>query len=158
YRFSASGLPPGFTLSSAGILRGPTTRQGTYTIAVQAVDANGASATASLSLNVKAPLPLAVPAATLAPGTVSIRYSQALNATGGGPPYSWTLSAGTLPAGLSLSPTGVLSGTPTASGTFTFPATATDSIGGSATGQISVTIAPPPLIITAPSPLPSGIV
>jgi alpha-galactosidase len=59
-------------------------------------------------------------ASPIANGTVGSAYSQTLTASGGNEPYTWSLGAGTLPAGLSLGSAGLLSGTPTASGTFTF--------------------------------------
>ncbi|WP_425526275.1 putative Ig domain-containing protein [Xanthomonas hortorum] len=64
---------------------------------------------------------------TLPAATAGSAYSQSLTASGGTAPYSFAVTAGALPAGLTLSAAGVLSGTPTASGTFNFTATATDS-------------------------------
>jgi uncharacterized protein (TIGR03437 family) len=156
YQFSATGLPPGLSVSGGGAISGIPTRQGKYAIAIQVTDANGVSGTASVNLNVAAPLPLVVPAVTLTSGAVSTRYSQAIAATGGAPPYTWSVASGALPDGLSLSTFGVVSGLPSARGAFVFSATATDSTGGSATGQISITIAPPALVISSASPLPSG--
>ena len=54
-------------------------------------------------------------------------FNQSLTGTGGTPPYIWTLSAGTLPAGITLGSDGVLSGTPTATGTFIFTVEITDA-------------------------------
>src|SRR5262245_31559212 len=62
-------------------------------------------------------------------GVVGSSYSQTLSATGGTPPYSWSLASGSLPSGLSLSSSGTISGTPTQSGTFNFTVQARDSIG-----------------------------
>ncbi len=64
-------------------------------------------------------LPLAITTTSMSSGTVGITYSQALTATGGVPPYKWVIIAGSLPAGLSLSLDGVISGTPTVAGSFT---------------------------------------
>lgn len=71
---------------------------------------------------------------TLTPTTLSnvafgAAYRQSLTATGGAPPYSFAITSGNLPAGLSLSGSGSLSGTPWAAGTCTFTVTATDSKG-----------------------------
>lgn len=60
-------------------------------------------------------------------GTVGIAYSETLNAAGGTSPYSFSLASGSLPPGLSLSSSGVISGTPTSAGTYTFSVTVTDS-------------------------------
>ena len=65
--------------------------------------------------------PLVVTPSTLPGGTSGVAYRVALTATGGlGGPYTFALSSGALPAGLTLSPAGVISGTPTAVGSFTF--------------------------------------
>lgn len=81
---------------------------------------------------------------TLAGGTVGTGYSQTLSATGGTSPYTWTVSAGSLPAGLGLSSGGVISGTPTAAGTSTFTVRAADSATAAATRTYSITVVAPP--------------
>lgn len=74
------------------------------------------------------PPPLTVTPTTLPSGTVGTPYSQTLAATGGTPPYTWSLAQGSsLPTGLSLSSSGIISGTPTTAGTSTFAVSATDS-------------------------------
>lgn len=72
--------------------------------------------------------------ASLPSATAGSAYSQNLSASGGTAPYTFTVTAGALPAGLTLSPAGVLSGTPTATGSFNFTASATDS-GNPTTGS-----------------------
>jgi arabinan endo-1,5-alpha-L-arabinosidase len=89
-----------------------------------------------------APTPLTVTTVTLAGGTVTVSYSAALAATGGaGTGYAWTVSAGVLPGGLTLAGSGMLSGTPTAAGSFNFSAEVTDSSGASATASLLLVIA-----------------
>ena len=66
-----------------------------------------------------------------------------LSATGGVGLFTWSVTQGALPTGMSLSTTGVVSGTPTQSGVFSFTVTATDEQGHSATAALSVTINPP---------------
>ncbi len=77
-------------------------------------------------------------------GTVGSPYpSTTLSATGGTIPYSWAIQAGTLPAALTLNAgTGVISGTPTAAGTYPFTVRATDSLASTALQQLSITINP----------------
>jgi hypothetical protein len=92
---------------------------------------------------------------TLPAGTVNQDYSQTLTATGGTTPYTWSVSVGTPPAGLSLSPLGVLSGRPTAAGTSTFTVRVTDNLQQARTQVYTLTINPPVLAITTAS-LPNG--
>jgi hypothetical protein len=80
--------------------------------------------------------------ATLPNGTVGTAYSQTLSATGGTGAKTFAVTTGTLPAGLTLSTAGVLSGTPTSIATQTFTVTATDTLG--CTGALSYTITPNP--------------
>lgn len=86
--------------------------------------------------------PLFVTTSTLPAGTVGVAYAtQQLTATGGTNSYTWTLASGTLPAGLTLSSAGAISGTPTASGVSAFVASATDANGQSIHGNLSITVA-----------------
>ena len=84
---------------------------------------------------------------TLADGQVSTSYDQTLSASGGTPPYSWTIINGSPPAGLTLSSDGELSGTPISAGTSQFTAQVTDSNGKTAIGTFSLTVNP---VVTAP--------
>ena len=78
---------------------------------------------------------------TLSAATVAAAYNQTITASGGISPYTYAVTAGALPAGMSLSSAGVLSGTPTAGGSFTFTITATDSTGGTpVTGSQAYTL------------------
>jgi hypothetical protein len=88
----------------------------------------------NLAITTTSPLPA---------GTVSTAYSEQFEASGGTAPYSWAVASGsTLPAGLTLSSTGLLSGTPTTAATSTFSITVTDSESppASVTGSFSLTI------------------
>jgi arabinan endo-1,5-alpha-L-arabinosidase len=87
-------------------------------------------------------VPLAITTTSLTGGTVTEAYTATLAATGGtGSGYAWSVSAGTLPGGMTLAGTGILSGTPIAAGTFTFTAAVTDSSQASATASLSLVIA-----------------
>jgi large repetitive protein len=130
YTFSlASGtLPAGITLSAAGTLSGTPTAAGTSNFAVQVTNtltvANVTlpplTAAQSYTVVVYPSLAITPPAANS--GAVGVAYSGAFTATGGGgsSTYTWSLATGTLPPGLTFSAAGMLSGTPTASGTFSF--------------------------------------
>jgi hypothetical protein len=71
--------------------------------------------TASATLSLVVAPELEVTTTSLPEAEVGVAYSATLTATGGLPPYTWTATG--LPAGLSCSPAGVISGTPTAAGT-----------------------------------------
>ena len=96
------------------------------------------------SITVQIP-PLLITPQSLPAGTVNIPYSATFTATGGTPPYSWSISSGSLPAGIALnSGTGVISGTSALAGTYNFTIRVVDS--GSpaqaATQAQSIVIAP----------------
>jgi hypothetical protein len=64
---------------------------------------------------------------SLAPARVGSTYNQTLTASGGVPPYTWSVSTGALPEGISLNTFGTLNGTPTKIGSFSFVVEVTDS-------------------------------
>jgi hypothetical protein len=66
--------------------------------------------------NTPPPNPLSVTTTSLPSGQTTVAYSATLSATGGTPPYSWSVKTGTLPAGLSLSTGGVMAGKPNTAG------------------------------------------
>ena len=84
--------------------------------------------------------PLVVTTATLPGGTVGTAYSQALAGSGGAGTYTWT-ETGALPAGVTLSTAGTLSGTPTAAGAFPFTVTMTDVNAQTKTASLTLTVA-----------------
>ena len=97
---------------------------------------------------------LKVGTASLPNASQSVAYSQALTASGGTSPYSWSVSSGTLPTGLSLSSSGTLSGTPTVAGAFPFTVAVKDAASASASASLSinvVTAAAPAVSISSPS-------
>ncbi len=149
-------LPAGLTLSSSGILSGTPTTAGSSAFTVTATDAQGCTGTRSYSLIIDCPT-ITVSPSTLPNGTVDDVYSQTLTASGGTGPYSFAVTSGTLPAELTLSSSGVLSGTPTTVGTSTFTVTATDAQGCTGTSIYSLTINCPTITVN-PSTLPDGTV
>src|SRR5258708_6781824 len=87
------------------------------------------------------PSPLAVATTRLPNGTVGQAYSTQMNATGGTSPYTWSASSGSLPAGLSLSSAGVISGTPTTAESSTFTATVRDASSQTASSSFTLAVA-----------------
>ncbi|HEX3746262.1 MAG TPA: putative Ig domain-containing protein [Bryobacteraceae bacterium] len=140
-------LPTGIQLAaSTGILAGTPSQAGSYPITVQVADSTGATAQKNFTLTVSAP-PLTIVTAALPGGALGTAYSQTILTAGGTGALTWSISSGTLPGGLTLgATTGIVSGTPSASGTFSFAVKAIDSLGVTAQQFLSVTIAPPPAL------------
>lgn len=151
YTFTATGLPPGLTLSSSGVLSGTPTTSGTYHVTFTAADKNNYTGSSS-SYTVTIAPPLAWSNTTLPAGTVGVTYNSAITASGGATPYTYTLTSGALPAGLTLNTsTGAITGTPTAGGTFTPSVNVTDANGATLTTSITLTIDAPTLSVTPAS-------
>ena len=155
-------LPAGIGLNAAtGGLSGTPTAAGTSSFTIQVRDSSSTAQTATKALSVTisaaSPAPLSITTTSLAGGQVGTAYSAALSASGGTTPYTWSVSTGTLPAGVGLNAaTGGLSGTPTTVGTSSFTIQVRDSSSTvqTATKALSVTIAaagPAPLSITTSS-------
>lgn len=145
WSITSGSLPSGVTLNaSTGVLSGTPASATTASFTVTATNAVGSNARA-LSITIGA-APGAAPVVTtttLIGGVVGSAYTQTLVATGT-TPITWTVTAGALPFGMSLAAlTGVISGTPTVSGSYTFTVTATNGSGSNARA-LSVVIAAAP--------------
>jgi MBG domain/Bacterial Ig-like domain (group 3)/Putative Ig domain len=129
YAISGGALPAGMSLSTTGLLTGTPTAGGVFTITVLATDADSVTGAQTYSLTILPPTVTIAPS-TVAAASVGTPYTQTFTAAGGTGPYTYALP-GTLPSGLSFSPAGILSGTPSAAGgPYTFTVTATDSSTG----------------------------
>ena len=164
YQYSVIGgsLPPGLTLASSGTVSGTPTNAGGWSFWVNLSDQNPPSASWCVPSNAQreftitingagspgpgpGPAPTPTPALSITtsglPGaTVGESYSTTLSASGGSGTKTWTVAAGSLPAGLSLSSNGVLSGTPTAPGKASFAAKVSAG-GASAQREFSLGVA-----------------
>ena len=132
-------LPPTLSLNpTTGMISGtPTALAGPYPFTVQVQDTSGQQDTHTLSVRVTPD----ITTTTLPAGTVNQAYNQPMAATGGTAPLTWSISAGTLPAGLNLdATTGVISGTPTATGTSPFTVQVHDVSGNPDTQDLSIVI------------------
>lgn len=118
----ASGsLPAGLSLNSAGVIYGMPTTGGTSNFTIKVTDSAGVALNAQQPLGITVAGILTIPPANLPTGVVGAAYSTTLTATGGVPPLSWSIYSGSLPTGLVLQQnTGVISGTPAESGTYSF--------------------------------------
>ncbi|MEV4825762.1 fibronectin type III domain-containing protein [Micromonospora sp. NPDC049274] len=115
----------------------------TYTFRVAASNAAGTGGQSAPSASVTVNPPPTLTFAPPPPGKAYVPYQYQLTEAGGTSPFSWSVSAGSLPAGLTLDPvSGLLSGTPTASGTFSFTVRVTDSYDESATQPVDLVISP----------------
>jgi large repetitive protein len=138
-------LPPGLSLNSlTGEVSGTSTTVGTYNFIVQATDANSQTDTQALTIVVNsAPI---ITTTSLPNATVSGPYSQTLVSAGGTVPLTWNVISGSLPAGMTLSSSGVLLGTPTTAGTSSFTVRVTDTNSVSASQALSLIVNPAPTI------------
>jgi gliding motility-associated-like protein len=161
---SAGTVPTSLSLNTtSGALTGIPTSSGTFNFTIRATDASGNggpfSGTRAYTVTV-APPTIVIAPATVPNGTVAIAYNQTITASGGIAPYSYAITSGALPAGVSLSSAGVMSGTATAGGTFNFIVTATGSSTGtgsphSGSRAYALTIAAPTIVLN-PVTLPGG--
>jgi hypothetical protein len=157
---TSGALPAGLTLvPTTGLIAGIPAAGSTASFTVQVSDSENPSASASsgtLSITVNT-APLMINTASLPAATADVSYSAKLAVAGGIKPYTWSVTNGALPAGLSLNPaTGAISGKPTAPGTAVFRVNVSDaenpSVSASQGLNIAVTVAP--LAITTVSVLP----
>jgi hypothetical protein len=160
WSITSGALPAGLSLaSSLGQINGTPSQSGTFPLAMTVQDSSSTAqkVTKTLSIaiapSVTTTIPLAIVTSSLVSGTVNGNYVQSLAASGGKTPYTWSISSGTLPSGLSLVPLlGQINGTPSQSGTFPLSVTVQDS---SSTAQkvtktLSIAIA---TSVTTPTPL-----
>jgi len=134
-------LPAGLALSAAGLITGTPTTAGTSTFLITVSDANSLTATQSFSLTVgSAGISVVITTTTLPSAVSGTAYSQTLAATGGVAPYTWSISSGALPPGLGISTGGVIAGTPTATGVYSFTVQAQDSASLTASQAFSLTV------------------
>jgi uncharacterized repeat protein (TIGR01451 family) len=149
---SVGSLPPGLSLASGtGLLSGTPTGSGSFPFTVRVTDASSQTATQALTVVIAA-----APTLTFAappPGQVGVPYSNQLTVTGGTGPFAWSVTAGSLPPGLTLAPsTGLLSGTPTTAGNYSFTVKVLDAFGQSATKTVSLAVTASPSLSFPPPP------
>lgn len=121
-------LPVGLSLDSlTGIVSGTPTEQNFSALVFTPLDANGCAGSRNYTLAICPLLVLSPP--TLPHGDVGVSYLQTISVSGGTAPYTFSVTAGSLPSGLTLNPTtGVISGTPTQVETTNFTITAVDAV------------------------------
>ncbi len=144
FAWNVTGLPDGLSATQAGAISGTPTTPGTYSVQATAASLSGtttASASQTYSL-VIAPAALTFTISSLANATAGASYSAGVTASGGVAPYTFTATG--LPTGLSISPSGVITGTTTVVGTATVVITVKDSTGASSSRTIQLIVVLPP--------------
>src|SRR5690554_3564891 len=155
FQLASGSIPNGLQLSASGELSGAPTETGTFSFTVEATDDNGFSGSSAYTLSVDAP-DINLEPNSLPNGTAGTAYAGAtISATGGTEPYSFTLTAGRLPAGLSLDADGELSGTPSEAGSFPFTVTATEGNGFTGNRAYTLQISAPGITLE-PDSVPNG--
>ena len=160
WSLASGSLPPGLSLSAQGLITGTPTTLGNYPFTVQVTDAKGLSSTKPLGIYIEGVV--SITPAVLPTGTPGVSYTNSdgspvqLAATGGLAPYTWCVvessgtcdngTGGALPPGLSMSTSGVISGTPITDGiptTFTVQVTDSETypgVGAIGTASFSITV------------------
>lgn len=156
-------LPPGLQIvpgagSASATLSGTATTAGTYFFSLLVTDSAGRQALIkSVQLTVSV-LGMAPVAATLPPATAGMSYQTFITASGGTPPYTFSVEYDSdMPPGLSLSPGGVLSGTPGIAGPFVLYFIVKDSANNTFRQQYYLTVSPAGTVIPALTVVPSSI-
>jgi len=112
----------------------------------------GTAISKTVTLTVNAPsLPLQVTSSQLPDGTVAVAYTATLSASGGSAPYVWSVLTGALPAGLTLTTTGTITGTPTTSGVTRFAVQVSDTV-RSSSANLSINVGMPSATVEIISP------
>ena len=130
-------LPPGLSFSG-GTLSGVPTASGVYNFTIKVTDGNNNTTNVNFSLSISNGVSIAT--TSLPNGTNGLNYSSQLQAVNGITPYNWSLASGSLPASLSLSGGGLISGPATTGGTFNFTVQVTDNMGDTANQALSLTL------------------
>jgi hypothetical protein len=149
FGLSSGSLPLGLTLSgTGGQITGLPTATGSSSFSVTVTDSavpTHQTTTVSGSITISNPPVLTISTTSLPSGTSAGGYGALVQAKGGIPPYTWTLTSGQLPAGLSLATqsdnTGLISGNPILAGSSTFTVSVTDSDVNPQTVSATYTIA-----------------
>jgi len=153
WSISAGTLPPGLNLNQTGVISGtPIVPAGTSSFTVRVADAGGQADTQAFSIVINLFNAPNITTTTLQGVIVGQSYNQTLQANGGIGALTWSVPPGSLPAGLTLSPAGTISGVPTSAGTFNFTVMVRDTLNQSDTKNLSIAVSAPLAITTTALP------
>jgi hypothetical protein len=130
------------SIDSNGLYIAPAPSSQTTVIVTAVSQADSSSrATATVTVEPANHQPPTITTTSLPQGQLGVSYQQSVTASGGIPPYTWRISSGNPPAGINLTSNGQLSGSPSATGTFTFIVSVTDSqnLSGQQTLPLTIT-------------------
>lgn len=138
-------FPDGITVSPDGVLQGTPTAQGVFNFTLRAIDATNRLASSPFTIEVgPPPPPLAIRTESLPQALEGLLYNAAIEAFGGIGPYTWAIETGALPAGVTMTPEGVISGRATTSGVASFGVRVRDALGTSTVKGLFIVVSPPP--------------
>ncbi len=147
FAVTSGTLPSGLSLAANGLLTGTPNESGTSAFTIAATDTNGCMGSQDYSVSMTCSTITLTPA-SLPDGQAGTVYHQSMLGFGGTAPYSFAVTSGSLPNGLSLdSGTGAVSGTPTATGSDTFTITATDTNGCTGSSNYTVNVVCPTITL-----------
>ena len=160
YTYTVTGgiLPPGLNLTANGVIQGTPTAGGIYPFTVIVTDNADCQAFQNYSITVSCPNITFKTPSPLPTGVTTAPYSEQIVVTGNTTPVTYALTGGSLPPGLFLSTSGLISGTPSVEGHSSFQITVTDADGCTAFMSYELDINCAGITITPPAPYPHGFI
>ncbi len=149
YTFTSTDLPAGLTMTPGGLLSGAPTKIGLDSFTITVTDGFAESVSTILILPVSGGTLAAAPPATLPAAVATVPYTAQIPLPAGGvPPYSFTLT-GSIPAGVTVTKTGLLTGPFPTAGSIPLTYQVTDALGATAAGAVQLSVTPPAPFISA---------
>jgi hypothetical protein len=140
WKTTSTGLPTGVAITSGGVISGTPSSAGSYPVTLTVTDSTGQTDSQSFNWVVNAPVTVTGPSTTQTSTKGRAIVSIQASTSGGTGTITWKTTSTGLPAGISINSSGVISGTPTGTGTSSVTLTATDSLGSSDTQTFSWTV------------------